>query len=141
MNVRERISKLRELMAEEGFNAYLIGSSDPHQSEYTAPCFKAREYMSGFTGSAGTLIVTNDKAFLFTDGRYFIQAENQLKGTGITLMRQGEKDVPGIPEFLSANRLYSLGFDPRTVSMRFIKELTDCDSRFSRIKVAPVQKI
>ena len=137
MNIRERISKLREIMAEEGFNAYLIGSSDPHQSEYTAPCFKAREYMSGFTGSAGTLIVTRDKAFLFTDGRYFIQAENQLKGTGITLMRQGEKDVPGIPEFLSRNSLYSLGFDPRTVSMRFIKELTDCDEKFDRMKVSP----
>lgn len=72
--INERISKLRELMKEKGIFAYMIPSSDYHQSEYVGDFFKLRQYMSGFTGSAGTLIITQEEAGLWTDGRYFIQA-------------------------------------------------------------------
>ena len=81
--IKMRIQKLRELMKERGIDAYIIPSADNHQSEYVGEYFKAREYMTGFTGSAGTAIVMMDEAGLWTDGRYFLQAENQLKDTGI----------------------------------------------------------
>ncbi|MCQ2551115.1 MAG: M24 family metallopeptidase [Clostridia bacterium] len=106
MNIQERIEKLRILMKEEGLDSYLIPTTDFHGSEYVNPYFKAREYMSGFTGSAGTLLVTMDDAYLWTDSRYFIQAEDQLKGSGIKLMRIG-KDKP----FVKGN----VGFDARVI--------------------------
>lgn len=143
MIVQEKLTKLRELMAAKGFEAYLINSSDSHQSEYTAPYFKAREYMSGFTGSAGTLLVTMDNAYLWTDGRYFIQAESQLKGSGIILMKQGEKGVPTIEDFLTDHiddlmadhELIGLGFDPKTVSRKFYERLSERHSDFLGVHV------
>ena len=145
MTVIEKIEKLRFLMKEHGFKMYLINSSDPHSSEYTAPHFKTREYMSGFTGSAGTLLITMDKAYLWTDGRYFIQAAQQLDGSGITLMKQGEKDVPSILEFLAKNidemknedGSVALGFDPKTVSRSFYEKLCEKDPGFCTIDVPP----
>ena len=95
--IQERIQKLRELMKREGYAAYVIPTSDFHLSEYTGDYFKERKYMSGFTGSAGTLVVTDKEAGLWTDGRYYIQAEAQLEGSGIVLFKQGMKDVP-LPE-------------------------------------------
>ena len=85
--INQRITKLRQLMKERGIDLYIIPTSDFHQSEYVGSYFEARHYMSGFSGSAGTLIVREDEAYLWTDGRYFIQAEKQLQDSGITLYR------------------------------------------------------
>ena len=85
MSVTDRIAKLRKLMEERKMDAYIIPSADNHQSEYVGEHFKARAFISGFTGSAGTVIITKDDAGLWTDGRYFIQAEKQLEGSGIRL--------------------------------------------------------
>lgn len=95
--IRERLNRLRALMREKGVDSYVVLSEDAHQSEYVAPYWRARAYMSGFTGSAGTLVVTGDRAGLWTDGRYFLQAEAQLEGSGIELFRMGE---PGVPAWL-----------------------------------------
>ena len=101
---RQRIEALRGLMKENGIHAYLIVSNDFHASEYVGDYFKCRAYMSGFTGSAGTLAVTLEEAALWTDGRYFLQAADQLDGTGIVLQKMGE---PGVPTFVewTASRL------------------------------------
>ncbi len=115
---RARLGALREKMREHRMDAYLILTDDFHASEYVGDYFKCREYISGFTGSAGTLVVTADEAGLWTDGRYFIQARDQLEGTGIRLMKMGEKGVPAIEEFLkeSIREGGCLGYDGRTVS-------------------------
>ena len=81
-------------MKEKGIDMYVIPSSDYHQSEYVGEYFKSREFISGFTGSAGIVVVTEDEAGLWTDGRYFIQAEKQLEGSSITLFKIGEENVP-----------------------------------------------
>ena len=81
--IKERLTRLRERMKEHRVGVYVIPSSDCHESEYVCAHYRAREYLSGFTGSAGTLVVTMEEAGLWTDGRYFLQAERQLKGTGI----------------------------------------------------------
>ncbi len=123
--VRERIRKLQELMREEGVDYYLIPSDDFHSSEYVHDYFKCRAYMSGFTGSAGTLVVSADGAGLWTDGRYFLQAGEQLAGSGIILYKSGEKDVPTVTEYL-AGRLAdggTLGFDGRVVTKSFVDGL------------------
>ncbi len=100
-NVTERIAALRKAMEKSGVQAYVVPSSDPHLSEYTPEHWKARRYFSGFTGSAGTLAVTREKSGLWTDGRYFIQAERELSGSGIRLYRMGVRGVPACPEFLA----------------------------------------
>lgn len=99
-NIPERLTALRNAMKQQQIDAYIIPSSDPHLSEYPADCWKAREWMSGFTGSAGTLVVTADKAGLWTDSRYFLQAGIQLEGTGIDLYKMGLPDTPGLAEFI-----------------------------------------
>ncbi|MDD6073426.1 MAG: aminopeptidase P family N-terminal domain-containing protein, partial [Clostridium sp.] len=91
--IRERIRTLREVMAERGFDACLIPTADFHGSEYVSDYFKCREYMTGFTGSAGTAVITAEEAGLWTDGRYFVQAASELSGTGVTLYRMGETGV------------------------------------------------
>lgn len=98
--MRRELTALREQMRKHDIDWYLIPSSDPHGSEYLNPHFRCREYISGFTGSAGTLLVGMDEAYLWTDGRYFIQAASQLSGSGISLMKSGEKDVPTLIQFL-----------------------------------------
>nr|WP_276939294.1 aminopeptidase P family protein [Helcococcus sueciensis] len=90
MNLYDRVDKLRELMEERGIDAYIIPTSDPHMSEYLADYYKTREYISGFTGSAGIAVVTKDKAGLWTDGRYFVQAEQELKNSPFKLYRMFE---------------------------------------------------
>ncbi len=120
MKITERISKLRQKMQEHGIDIYLIPSADFHQSEYVGEYFKTREYMSGFTGSAGTLVVTREKAGLWTDGRYFIQAENELQGSGIELFRDGLPDTQKLKDFLEENLPQGgkLAFDGRVISAR-----------------------
>jgi len=117
--VSERLAALRAGMKEAGVYAYMVPTADFHGSEYVAPYFKAREYLSGFTGSAGTLLVLPEMAGLWTDGRYFIQAANELEGSGITLFRMGEPKVPSMEEFLKENMPAgsSLGFDGRCISI------------------------
>ena len=96
--MREELCCLRERMQKESVNAYLIMTDDFHGSEYVGDYFKSREYISGFTGSAGTLLVRKDCAGLWTDGRYFLQAETQLAGSGITLFRCGQPGVPDLED-------------------------------------------
>jgi Xaa-Pro aminopeptidase len=113
----KKVAALQAKMAEHNIDAYLITSADAHASEYTAPFWRVREWVSGFTGSAGVLIVLRDEAGLWTDGRYFIQAENELKNTGIDLYRQGEKDVPTPWAFLAKKmpQAGTLCYDERTI--------------------------
>lgn len=119
--IAERIQHLKALMAENHIDAYIIPTSDFHETEYVGEYFKARKFMSGFTGSAGTLVVTLNEAGLWTDGRYFIQAARQLEGTGITLFKMSEEGVPTVEEFLidKLGQEGVLGFDGRVINARF----------------------
>lgn len=125
--IKERLHSLRELMKKNNVDAYLILTDDFHGSEYVGDYFKCREYISGFTGSAGTLVVLKNEAGLFTDGRYFLQAEEQLKDTTITLYKMGEEGVPTVSEFIEEklNNGETLGFDGRTVGYEFAKSLEE----------------
>lgn len=118
------LAALRNIMKEKGIDVYLIPTTDWHGSEYVNDYFKCREYISGFTGSAGTLVVEINSARLWTDGRYFIQAEEQLQGSGITLMKMGEPDVPELEDYLiGLPKEYVIGFDGRTVTWRLGERL------------------
>lgn len=123
--VQQRLALLRREMAQRGYGGYLVVTDDFHGSEYVGDFFKSRAYLSGFTGSAGTLVVLPDRAALWTDGRYFLQAEQQLSGTGIDLMRAGQLDTPTLTAFLSDNLPQDgvLGFDGRTVSTKLFRSL------------------
>ena len=118
--IKQRIENIRDLMKEKNIYAYIVPSSDYHQSEYVGDYFKSREFMSGFTGSSGTLIIYMDEAGLWTDGRYFIQAENELKDSGIKLFKMGEEGVPTIEEYLLEKlpKNSTLGFDGRVMSVK-----------------------
>lgn len=118
--IKQRIENIRDLMKEKNIYAYIVPSSDYHQSEYVGDYFKSREFMSGFTGSSGTLIISMDKAGLWTDGRYFIQAEQELKDSGIKLFKMGEEGVPTIEEYLLEKlpKNSTLGFDGRVMSVK-----------------------
>ncbi len=115
--IRERIRTLREVMAERGFDACLIPTADFHGSEYVSDYFKCREYITGFTGSAGTAVITAEEAGLWTDGRYFVQAASELSGSGVTLYRMGETNVPTVEEYLERKLPEGgcLAFDGRVV--------------------------
>ena len=125
MTTAEKLTALRRAMAQRGLAAYLVLTDDFHASEYVGDYFKAREYLSGFTGSAGTLLILPSCALLWTDGRYFLQAESQLAGSGIELMRSGEPDVPTLERFLLAELEDGslLGFDARTVNTALARRL------------------
>ena len=117
--MRKQTLDLRNKMVKHNIDAYLIQTNDFHGSEYMNDYFKCREFISGFTGSAGTMIVTMDEACLWTDGRYFLQAAAQLDGSGITLMKSGEPEVPTIAEYLrqTLTAEQTLGFDGRVTSI------------------------
>ena len=119
MNIPERISALRALMEERGYDVYMVPTDDFHQSEYVGDHFKVREYITGFTGSAGTAVFTKDEAGLWTDGRYFLQADQQLAGTGVKLYKMGEPGVPTVEEFIASALPEggTLGFDGRVVAI------------------------
>ena len=125
MTVKERVAALHARMKATGMDAYLIPTDDFHGAEYVGEYFKCRKYITGFNGSAGTAVIMQDMAGLWTDGRYFIQAANQLEGTGITLFKMGEPEVPTIHEFLKKNLTQGmcLGFDGRTISAKEASEL------------------
>ncbi len=123
--IQKRLAALRAVMKKQGIDAYLIPTDDFHSSEYVGDYFKCRKYITGFTGSAGTAVVTQDMAGLWTDGRYFIQAEQQLEGSTVTLFKMGEPDVPTVHEFLEKKltKGQCLGFDGRTVGAKEADEL------------------
>ena len=149
--MREQLTALREAMRENGIGAWIVPTTDFHGSEYVNDHFKCREYLSGFTGSAGTLAVTQDAAALWTDGRYFLQAEAQLAGSGIMLMREGTTGVPTLIEWLQSHLLQAaaagqngpsggaaaagqgetelaartVGFDGRIVDLKLGRELAE----------------
>ena len=125
MNPVEKLALLRAEMKKRHLDAYVVVTDDFHTSEYVGAHFKAREFLSGFTGSAGTLVVLPDAAALWTDGRYFLQASQQLEGSGIELMRMGQPGVPEIPAFLRDHVPENgwIGFDSRTISNDFARSI------------------
>ena len=127
MKVSERIAKLRALIAEKGIDAYVVPTADFHQSEYVGEHFKARKYITGFSGSYGTAVICQDDAGLWTDGRYFFQATNELEGSGVRLMKMFVGDTPSVTEYL-ADKIPEggkVGFDGRVLSMDEGKEYED----------------
>ncbi|MGP1595229.1 MAG: aminopeptidase P family protein [Treponema sp.] len=133
MTISDRIIMLQQKMKELALDAYYIPTSDPHQCEYLAEHDKIRVFMSGFTGSAGTLLVTRTGACLWTDGRYFLQAEQELAGTGIVLQKMGEPNVPTLYEYLAQQfpGKSRIGMDGKVVSVEsftaFIRELPEAE--------------
>lgn len=113
-----KIGQLRDRMKELGIDAYLVPTADFHESEYVGEFFKCRHFLTGFNGTAGTAVITMDKAGLWTDGRYFVQAEEQLSGSEIKLYRMGEPEFPTLDEFLEEELPVDgcLGFDGRVVN-------------------------
>lgn len=116
--MNERLAKLRRLMEERHMDAYLIPTSDFHESEYVGEYFKCRRFITGFTGSAGTAVVTAKEAGLWTDGRYFVQAAGELAGSGFALQKMDEEGVPTVEEYLAKVMPQGgvLGFDGRVVN-------------------------
>ncbi|MCD8193809.1 MAG: aminopeptidase P family protein [Tannerellaceae bacterium] len=133
----KRIGQLREQMTRCGIDAYLISGSDPHLSEYPAERWKTRQWLSGFTGSAGTLVITTGKAGLCTDSRYFLQAEEQLSGTGIELFKAGLPDTPSLTDFLlhELDEQATVGLDGQVYSVAEIENLQQklCVKQFQLI--------
>ena len=123
--INERIANLRESMKKQGISAYIVPGTDPHASEYIADCWKERVWISGFTGSAGTAVVALEKAGLWTDSRYFIQASDQLNGSGIDLMKQGLPDsieiVPWLSKELKAGE--KVGINPQMISLNAYNQM------------------
>lgn len=131
MKVTEKLTLLRNLMAKRKISAYIIPSSDPHLSEYLPDCWKYRAWVSGFTGSAGTLVITLKDAALWTDSRYFIQAEKELENSGIELCKMGLAETPSIEAWISEKlgKKKTVGFDgrlmQRTAALKLIDDLSN----------------
>ena len=141
--MKKDIIKLQEFVNEGGLDAYIVFTSDDHGSEYIVDHFKTRAFLSGFTGSAGTLVVTKDNAYLWTDGRYFIQAAEQLKTTDTVLMKSGEEGVVTLFEFVQKlSDSPKIAFDFSTATVEFVEtlkkavkgvEIVDCGEIIDRI--------
>lgn len=118
--IQERLKLLREKMKERGIDIYIVPTSDFHQSEYVGEYFKARKYITGFTGSAGTAVITKEEAGLWTDGRYFIQAAAQLEGSSVKLFKMGEEGVPKVEEYVKEQLKEGgcIGFDGRVMDAK-----------------------
>lgn len=129
--INKRIEQFRELMKKQNINLYVIPTADDHQSEYISDYYKTRVYMSGFTGSAGTMVITQDDAAVWADGRYHVQAENQLKGTCVSLYKMGLDGVPSVmqqvEEWTHAGDV--IGFDGTTMSADWGKLLSEIAER------------
>ncbi|MBP5744777.1 MAG: aminopeptidase P family protein, partial [Lachnospiraceae bacterium] len=134
--MREQISILRQEMKKNGIDWYMVVTADYHNSEYVSDYFKCREWLSGFTGSNGTLLVSSDVAYLWTDGRYFVQAGIELENTGIKLMKMGEENVPKIKEYLEKHMKPGevLGFDGRTCNADYINSIYEFIGRDKTLK-------
>lgn len=123
--IKERLKALREQMRKRDISIYVVPTADFHESEYVGEYFKARKFITGFTGSAGVAVITMEEAGLWTDGRYFVQAEKQLQGTTVDLYKMGEENVPTVNEFIE-NKLsegQTIGFDGRVVNATWGREL------------------
>ena len=120
MEIKDRITALRDFMSQNGISAFIVPSTDPHSGEYVPAHWESRKWLSGFSGSAGTVVVTKDNAGLWTDSRYFIQAEEQLKGTGIQLFKDRLPETPSISEWLGSvlNKDEKVGIDGWVNSMQ-----------------------
>ena len=127
MNIDKRLEELRSLMKDRKIDAYIVASSDPHQSEYLADYYKTREFISGFTGSAGTAVITLKEARLWTDSRYFLQAQKELATSEFELMKMGVEGYPTILEYLDQNiaEFGKIGFDGKCYSVTGYKELSE----------------
>ncbi|WP_339121293.1 aminopeptidase P family protein [Fusobacterium nucleatum] len=125
MEINKRIEKARKVMKKYKVDAYIVTSSDYHQSEYIDDYFKGREYLSGFTGSAGILVIFKDEACLWTDGRYYIQAEKQLKGSEVKLFKQGNLGVPTYQEYIISKLAENskIGIDAKILLSSDISEI------------------
>ena len=127
MNINQRLESLRNLMADRKIDAYIIPTSDPHQSEYLSDHFKEREFISGFTGSAGTAVVTPTEAKVWTDSRYFLQAEKELAHTEFDLMKMGEEAYPTVEQYLEENvrEFGKIAFNGNLFSVKEYKKLSE----------------
>ncbi len=123
--INERVEEIRKMMEKDGLSAWYITGTDPHQSEYVAARWRTREFVSGFSGSAGTVVITRDKALLWVDSRYYIQGEQQIQGTEYTLMKQGMDGVDTPLEWLKNNMESgsSVGVDGSTISISDFHEM------------------
>lgn len=126
-SINERIAALRAHIAKENIQAIIIPSTDPHLSEYVAPHWQSREWISGFTGSAGTVVVTNQEAGLWTDSRYFLQAARQIEGSEITLYKEMLPETPSIPAFLNSHLQEgdTVGIDGKMFSAKEVEHLQE----------------
>ncbi len=125
MKIDQKIKSLRKVMKEKGIDAYIANTGDPHQSEYIAEHYKSRIWISGFTGSAGTVVITQDEAILWADGRYFIQAEDELKATEYKIMKMG---IPGYPTYIqwlknTLNKGDTLGFNGKVFAQSEVEKI------------------
>ncbi|RHQ62307.1 aminopeptidase P family protein [Firmicutes bacterium AF25-13AC] len=120
----KRITALRAIMKREGIDYYYIPTADFHESEYVVEYFKARKFITGFTGSAGVAVIGQEEAWLWTDGRYFIQAASQIEGSGFGLMKMGQEGVPTVMQYLGEKLQEGqcIGFDARVVNTNDAKE-------------------
>ncbi len=118
MNVKERLSALRRQMQELGLSAYIVPGTDPHASEYMAPHWAEMSWITGFLGETGTAVITHDQAFLWTDSRYYLQAEIELKGSTVVLMRESDVDCPTISQWLTSHIQGMVGVNPEMYSIR-----------------------
>ena len=134
--MREQIKLLRQEMERNGIDWYMVVTADYHNSEYVSDYFKCREWLSGFTGSNGTLLVSRDVALLWTDGRYFVQAAMELESSGIKLMKMGEENVPKIKEYLEKHMKPGevLGFDGKTCNADYINSICEFIGRDKSLK-------
>lgn len=131
LTINKRIAALRALFNQEGIQAFIVPSTDPHLSEYVASHWQSREWISGFTGSAGTIVLTEREAGLWTDSRYFLQAAQQLEGTKITLYKEMLPETPSIPLFLSMHLQNgdSVGIDGKMFSAKEVEGLQEALKR------------
>lgn len=147
MTITERLQALREVMQQEHLGAFIFPSTDAHQSEYVADFWKGRQWISGFTGSAGTIVVTQNAAALWTDSRYFIAAEKQLAGTGIQLMRLRQPETPTMPAWIATQCLpgSEIGIDGTVWSYadteQLIADLRAAGGMTLRVNFDPLQRI
>lgn len=127
MDINTRIEKLRSLMRDRKIDAYIVPTSDPHQSEYISDYYKTREFISGFDGSAGTALITLDNAKLWTDSRYFLQAKKQLANSEFELMKMGDESYPTLVEYLdqNINEFGKIAFDGQCYSLADYKNLSE----------------
>lgn len=147
--IQERLNKLREIMKAQDLSAFIFPSTDPHQGEYIPDHWKGREWISGFDGSAGTAVVTLKSAALWTDSRYFIAAEEQLKGTDYVLMKERIEGTPSISEWLASEFKgcdnVNIGIDGSVCSNAFVSDLvwdlSDCGDFFIRTDFDPLKNI